>query len=238
MSLCCSVGTFLTGDDCVEEQMANGTNTIQLPAIYETDLTPTNLTASDEHFYFVIWNPCDGQNRYPLNPHVYKDEEWYLLSNGSISRPQAEIPEDRLLHYSQYCLARVKSYEYREYLVFFCEDAYAINDDDNAGGVVYSYGMLASVPFLATTYIVYWLLPDLRNLHGWTLRGYVGCLAMAYSLLGVLQLTPQDQLSNIICIGLGIFSRMMCDSSLLNLRVNAERIALIYNMRDKTMIIL
>ncbi|XP_020295646.1 G-protein coupled receptor Mth2-like isoform X8 [Pseudomyrmex gracilis] len=202
VSLCCPVGTFLTGDYCVEEQTANRTNTIQLPAIYETDLTPTNLTASDEHFYFVIWNPCDGQKRYPLNPHAYKDEKWYLLSNGSILRPQAETPEDRLLHYSQYCLARVKSYEYREYLVFFCEDAYAINDDDNTGGVVYSYGMLASVPFLAATYIVYWLLPDLRNLHGWTLRGYVGCLAMAYSLLGVLQLTPQDQLSNIICIGL------------------------------------
>ena len=198
MSLCCRVGTFLNGDNCVEATM-NGTEAVQLPVIYEMDLISANVTASDKYFDFIIWNPCVGMKRYSLNPRVYKDDEWYLLSNGSIILPLSEEPEERLLDYYQYCLARVESYEYPEYMVFFCDEA--IEDDD---GIIYSYGMLASVPFLVITYVIYWLLPELRNLHGLTLRGYVGCLAMAYSILGVLQLTPQEQIPNDICITIGI----------------------------------
>lgn len=181
----------------------NGTEAVQLPMIYEMDLMPANVTASDKYFDFVIWNPCAGVNRYSLDPHTYEEDKWYLLSNGSILRPLYKEPEERLLDYHQYCLARVKKNEYWEYLVFFCEEVYPIEDDDN-GGVIYSFGMLASVPFLVATYVVYWLLPELRNLHGWTLRGYVGCLAMAYSLLGMFQLTPQEQISFDICITFGI----------------------------------
>ncbi|XP_072750320.1 G-protein coupled receptor Mth2-like [Anoplolepis gracilipes] len=199
VSLCCRVNTFLAGDDCVQA-VTNETEVVQLPAVYETNLVLANITASVQHFNFVIWNPCVGRNRYPLNPHVYLDEKWYLMSNGSILRPLAE--EEHILEYHQYCLARVKSYEYQEYLVFFCEETYSIEDDD--GGVVYSFGMLVSVPFLAATYVVYWLLPDLKNLHGLTLRGYVGCLAMAYSVVGILQLTPQEQILTGVCITLGI----------------------------------
>lgn len=203
MSLCCRVGTFLSADKCVKAT-TKWTEAVRLPVIYEMDLKPANITASDKYFDFIIWNPCVGGKRYSLNPYMYEDEKWYLLSNGSILRPLSEEPEERLLNYDQYCLARVKSYKYQEYLVFFCEEAYPIEDDDNNGGIIYSFGMIASVPFLVATYVVYWLLPELRNLHGRTLRGYVGCLAMAYSLLGVLQLTPQEQISNLICITFGI----------------------------------
>lgn len=177
----------------------NGTEAVQLPAIYEIDLVPANVTANDKYFDFIIWNPCVGMKRYSLDPHMYKDDEWYLLFNGSILRPLSEELEERLLDYHQYCLAQVESI-YQEYLVFFCEESYP---KDN-GNVIYSFGMLASVPFLVATYVVYWLLPDLRNLHGLTLRGYVGCLAVAYSMLGVLQLTSEEQISNSICFTFGI----------------------------------
>ncbi|XP_067203254.1 G-protein coupled receptor Mth2-like [Linepithema humile] len=197
VSLCCHIGNLLFKNNCVNNT-ENGTETVQLPAIYETNLTPTNVTASNEYFRFVVWNPCSGKKRYPLHPDVYEDEKWYLLSNGSIIRPLTDEVEDRILNYDQYCLGRVKSY-YTDYLVFFCEDAV-----EDVSEVVYSFGMLASVPFLVATYAVYWLLPELRNLHGLTLCGYVGCLAIAYSILGVLQLTPQEKISNNICLALGI----------------------------------
>ncbi|XP_018302659.1 G-protein coupled receptor Mth2 [Mycetomoellerius zeteki] len=197
VSLCCRVGTFLNGDNCVEATM-NGTEAVQLPLIYEMDLISANVTASEKYFDFVIWNPCAGMERYSLNPRVYKDDEWYLLSNGTIILPLSEEPEESLLDHYHYCLARVESYEYPEYMVFFCDE---VIEDDN-GGIIYSFGMLASVPFLVVTYVVYWLLPELRNLHGRTLRGYVGCLAMAYSILGMLQLTPQEQIPNGICIAI------------------------------------
>lgn len=179
----------------------NGTEAVPLPVIYDTDLIPTNITASDEYFHFVIGNPCPDASRYALQPHTDEDDKWYLLSNGSILRPLSK--EKRLLEYNKYCLARVERtvYQYLEYLVFFCEYP---TEDDNNGEIIYSYGMLASVPFLVATYVVYWLLPDLRNLHGLTLRGYVGCLAIAYSMLGMLQLTPQEQIPTSICITFGI----------------------------------
>lgn len=174
---------------------------ITLPPVYEVDLTPLNITASDEHFVIRVWNPCVDRTRYNLDPHVYEDEEWYLLSNGSVYRPNAELDEDRVLDYSDYCLARVRNYKYSEYLVFFCEEEYP---DEESNEIVYSYGMIASVPFLVTTYVVYWLLPELWNLHGLTLRGYVGCLTIAYSMLTVIQLTPQASISYEGCIAIGI----------------------------------
>ncbi|XP_032664895.1 G-protein coupled receptor Mth2-like isoform X3 [Odontomachus brunneus] len=195
LSLCCRVGTFLTGNDCV--QSANETEAT-LPLVYEVDLAPTNITASDEHFSFLVWNPCAGSNRYGLNPHLYEDEQWYLLSNGSVYRPEA-TDEDSLLNYDQYCLARVRNYDYAEYLAFFCEEAFP-DDEDNE--IVYSYGMIISVPFLVATFVVYWLLPEMRNIHGLTLRGYVGCLSVAYVMLTMVQLMPQDWLSYDGCIAI------------------------------------
>ncbi|XP_014486106.1 PREDICTED: G-protein coupled receptor Mth2-like isoform X3 [Dinoponera quadriceps] len=184
-------------NDCV--QSANETE-VTLPAIYEpVGLAPTNLTISDEHFAILVWNPCVDSERYHLDPHLYKDEAWRLLANGSVYRPEAEVDEDRFLNYNQYCLARTRNYTYPEYLVFYCEEAYP--DDENSE-VVYSYGMIASLPFLVTTYVVYWLLPELGNLHGLTLRGYVGCLTVAYSVLTAAQLTPQDWIAIEGCIAI------------------------------------
>ncbi|XP_025159131.1 G-protein coupled receptor Mth2 isoform X3 [Harpegnathos saltator] len=200
LSLCCHVGTFLSGDDCV--QSADETE-VTLPTIHEVDLAPANITASDEHFSIKVWDPCAGGNRYTLNPHVYPDERWYLLPNGSVYCPRAEAEEDRLLNYDQYCLARVPKYKYSEYLVFFCEETYPDEEYyEEESEVVYSFGMIASVPFLVTTYVVYWLLPELRNLHGLTLRSYVGCLTTAYFMLTVVQLTPQDRISYEGCIAI------------------------------------
>lgn len=198
LSLCCHIGSFITSESCVE---ATNQTKVQLPTVYDNDLVPMNVTASDQHFIFLVWNPCTGENRYPLTPHIYEDEIWYLLSNGTIYRPLAEEAEDRFLNYRQYCLGRVTDYEYPEYMVFFCEAA-----GEENGGAVYSYGMLASVPFLIATYLVYCLLPELNNLHGLTLRGYVGCLATAYSMLAVLQLTPQEWIAYGSCIAIGITS--------------------------------
>lgn len=43
--------------------------------------------------------------------------------------------------------------------------------------------MMISVPFIAATFLVYVLLPDLRNLHGKCLLGYLLGLIIGYSLL-------------------------------------------------------
>ncbi|XP_072758321.1 G-protein coupled receptor Mth2-like [Anoplolepis gracilipes] len=179
ISLCCRVGTFLTRPHGCMEIMTNKTEIVQLP-VYDTNLTLKNITMSEEYFNFVILDPCtDGKQRTILNPH--DEEKWYLLANGSISMP--EYPEQPILDYRQYCFARIYNhteYSDQEYSALFCVE--------QEKPEMTSYGMLVSVPFLVATYVIYWLLPELRNLHGLTLRGYVGCLAMAYSMMGTQQL--------------------------------------------------
>lgn len=163
---------------------------IELPAIHGS----ANITVNNKHFRFKTWNPCVDSYRYSLNPNSSFEDTWYLLPNGSILRPNITPPD--LLNYNKYCLARLIDSE--EYLVFYCDET----SPDN-GNLLYSLSTLASVPFLVATYIIYWVLPDLRNLHGLTLRGYVGCLAIAYSILAMVQLIPQYQIPYDVCILFG-----------------------------------
>lgn len=201
MSLCCRVGTFLTkAHGCIEITTNETEEMVQLPAVYDINLVLKNISMSDKYFNFVIWNPCAGGHRYFLDSHTYENDKWYLMSNGSLWQPKNL--KKPILDYRQYCLARINSTEYREYLAFVC--MFKDDNDDKKVMMIFFYsGMLVSVPFLIATYIVYWLLPELRNLHGLTLRGYIGCLATAYSTLGMQVLISHHIVSS-TCIVLGI----------------------------------
>lgn len=202
VSLCCRVGTFLTETHgCMEITTNETEEMVQLPVVYDINLIRENISMSDKYFNFVIWNPCAGGHRYFLDSHTYENDKWYLMSNGSIWRPKSL--EKPILDYRQYCLARINSTEYREYLAFVC--MFKNNNGDEKVMIFFYGGMLVSVPFLIATYVVYWLLPELRNLHGLTLRGYIGCLATAYSTLGM-QVLISHHIESSTCIVLAFIS--------------------------------
>lgn len=48
--------------------------------------------------------------------------------------------------------------------------------------------MIMSVPFIAATFLVYLFLPELRNLHGKCLLGYLSGLIVGYSFMAYVQL--------------------------------------------------
>ena len=52
--------------------------------------------------------------------------------------------------------------------------------------------MLFSVPFLVITFLVYGLIPELRNLHGKNLMSYVLCLSVAYTTMAIIHLKTED----------------------------------------------
>ena len=52
--------------------------------------------------------------------------------------------------------------------------------------------MLFSVPFLVITFLVYGIIPELRNLHGKNLMSYVLCLSVAYTTMAFIQLKTED----------------------------------------------
>jgi hypothetical protein len=63
-------------------------------------------------------------------------------------------------------------------------------------------GLLISVPFLIFTVLVYFLIPELRDLHGKSLICHVMCLTVAYIFLAAVQLVGET-LNEKICIFVG-----------------------------------
>lgn len=60
--------------------------------------------------------------------------------------------------------------------------------------------MLLSVPFLLATFIVYAVIPELRNVHGMSLMSYVGGLTVGYTFLATVQIigSREDCLSGVV----------------------------------------
>ncbi|XP_023288844.1 probable G-protein coupled receptor Mth-like 3 isoform X5 [Orussus abietinus] len=195
VSFCCPPGHFLRDRKCNQD----GNRSIPLPAVYEDDLRVSNLAFNEENFLFVVWDPCQGGERYPLYSHEYPEERFFLLKNGSVVTPFLKNAE--VLLFAQYCLTRLPEVE--EYLVLFCYHKVvgmeAEDPDDKP--TFYPVGMIISVPFLVATFVIYAILPELRNLHGLTLRGYVGSLAVAYANLTVVQISSGN-MPDSTCIAL------------------------------------
>ncbi|KOB73813.1 Methuselah-like protein 10, partial [Operophtera brumata] len=61
-------------------------------------------------------------------------------------------------------------------------------DDSYVLYTAYAVGLMLSVPFLLATFLVYALIPELRNLHGMCLMAYCGGLIVAYPFLAYLKL--------------------------------------------------
>jgi len=55
------------------------------------------------------------------------------------------------------------------------------------GNMFYTIGMILSLPFLFSTFLVYALIRDLRNLHGKSLMCHVATLMVAYTSLITVQ---------------------------------------------------
>lgn len=59
--------------------------------------------------------------------------------------------------------------------------------------------MLASVPFILITFLVYGFIPELRNLHGKCLLCYLVCLLLNYIPLATVQLYSIDEINETSC---------------------------------------
>ncbi len=67
---------------------------------------------------------------------------------------------------------------------------------------VYPYLLFISSIFLLTTFVVYSVVPEIRNIHGICVMCHVISMAVAYIGLGIVEMNPD--LSKGLCITLGI----------------------------------
>lgn len=135
-----------------------------------------------------------------LSPE-YATDIWILMANGSIYMEDfAEIPPD-----DSYCLGIDLNTKTNrpEVIALKCIE----KAEPEVRFTFLPIGMLISVPFLMTTFFVYLLIPELRNVHGKSLMSYVFGLTLAYTLLATVQLyTNNESCRN----GGECFNRTLC----------------------------
>lgn len=152
----------------------------------------------EELFQLIVLNPCPS-NGFMLEPEVYVEDEYAILTNGSIYLPH----DDRILNWTTYCFAVIKE----KYRLIMCFD----KQDDTYEDMFYisliydEYiryaSLLMSVPFLLLTFVVYTILPELKNVHGHAIRAYVGSLTVAFLGLVLVNLSEAQSLNSCIALG-------------------------------------
>ncbi|XP_070507494.1 G-protein coupled receptor Mth2-like [Chironomus tepperi] len=135
------------------------------------------------------------------NHGVYRGtfEEIVFLKNGHIEEDGKQIS------WKHYCI----DIEDQEFVFNIC---FAPNEMESISRT-YPYFMLASLPFLLVTLIVYGFTKELRNLHGKCLMAYVSSLTVMYITLIVNSLTDEYLIQyKIICITLGytLLTSLLC----------------------------
>ncbi|XP_050447943.1 G-protein coupled receptor Mth2-like isoform X3 [Cataglyphis hispanica] len=193
--LCCPLG-----DRLIEEKCIAGKGNYPFPDVYSyvrSDSLRREDKKLDALFELVVYDPCQQTERFVLNPDdsEYPNDEYIFLTNGSLYQPYYKdfVPA------TSYCLAVVDRDKFEVTICFGNQTSdNEIPDVNHSLGI--PVGLIISLPFLLVTFVVYSILPELMNMHGYTLRGYVGSLFIAYTVLVVLQLTKSDAIAYSVCI--------------------------------------
>lgn len=192
--LCCSLDSRLIKEKCIA-----GNTDYPFPDVYEYATNDSFERGPigkrlNQIFQLTAHDPCRG-NHFVLDPHFNSNDEYMFLINGSLYLPRT----DQFV--KSYCLAVLQKDKYEVAVCFDLDEEEIVPEEE---GPFLPVGLIISMPFLLATFVVYSILPELRNMHGYTLRGYVGSLFVAYLFLATVQLSEQNIISDVLCIVLGI----------------------------------
>ena len=118
---------------------------------------------------------CDGNaNATWLDPEHFPDDDGYeMRANGTLWWPlEGELP------ISGFCVDRQLGKD--ELTVIACLAENVLEEDDYPLHIMW-IGYFLSLPFLLVTFLVYAIIPELRNIYGKTLMCYVLSLFLAYA---------------------------------------------------------
>ncbi|KAK2589177.1 hypothetical protein KPH14_001993 [Odynerus spinipes] len=190
--LCCTWGYRMENSTCVKFNASS-----YFPPVYDAaTFAPTDLNVDETNFRFFLSDPCNGSTKYKLTPQEYDDDHFLLLHNGSLYLSAIE----RIIEIRDYCFGVIDQDQYDVIMCFGEETSAQEKDSKNEIKMFFPIGLIISVPCLMVTFFVYTIIPELKNMHGRTLRGYVGSLVVAYLVLAILQTTSQENISDSLCI--------------------------------------
>nr|XP_036217277.1 G-protein coupled receptor Mth2-like isoform X5 [Bactrocera oleae] len=122
--------------------------------------------------------PCEGG--YMLMPHMYEEDQWELFENGTLLR----ISDAQYFSRRDYCLQAYNTSEEFVLNPMNCPTVY----EEPPTLMLNTIIMLISAPFLYITILIYWLVPELWNLHTKCLISYLHSLAIGTTLIVVVNM--------------------------------------------------
>uniref|UniRef100_A0A336MK75 CSON002753 protein n=1 Tax=Culicoides sonorensis TaxID=179676 RepID=A0A336MK75_CULSO len=137
---------------------------------------PKNTEITKDFYWKYRKLTC--KDKHYLDPNQYEYDAWWLAQNGSIYVED----DESFLNYDEHCVAVDE--QTKTLLVLKCYEPMEASSRFRMLGI----GMLLSVPFLLVTFIVYAVIPELRNVHGMSLMSYVGGLTVGYTFLATIQI--------------------------------------------------
>ncbi|XP_011160163.1 G-protein coupled receptor Mth2-like [Solenopsis invicta] len=174
VQLCCPVDNFMkkTGK-CV----ANESGTYYFPKMNKykdgSDVPTFSMTFHD---------PCLSQG---FGKSLLPSNEYYFLTDGSLYQGPGKF-----ILPTSYCLV---SFNREIYEVLVC-------NNQRMYPIYVSVCLLISLPFLLATFVVYSILPELQNMHGYTLRAHIVSLFIAYVIMYCgQQVSELQQVDDEIC---------------------------------------
>ena len=142
-------------------------------------------------FWTVFLDPCHGGDLYDLlSDKNKKPDDFQFQNDGTL------FYLGNNYSYSKFCVD--KSNE--ELHLYFCAK-------ESSNSNIVTVSLVISTIFLSFTFLVYLLLPELRNIHGKTLCAHVACLIVAFSSLCYFRLFNQD-IADLYCKMFGIYSNL------------------------------
>lgn len=141
-----------------------------------------------DHFLLLENFVCPA-GIYALDPDEFQEEKFILQANGSLVNANEIIP------LWNYCIDWQMNFDRIGILI--CLTPQMPNEEEN---MAHHVGIAVSIPFLVATFLVYAIIPELKNLYGKTLMCYVICLIISYVFLLLVNYINMSSIHASLCI--------------------------------------
>ncbi|XP_029178614.1 probable G-protein coupled receptor Mth-like 3 [Nylanderia fulva] len=196
--LCCSLGDRLF-DECIPEEIE-----YIFPKVYTNDSTQSEKRIN-ELFNLAIYDSCQDNHVLLFEGFQY---DYKIFTNGSIYLPYYKI----FVESTSYCLAVVDGNEFE---VTICSKTYdkikeiIDNEPLSSDDIMELSAYILSILPLGLVFLVYSILPELRNVQGFMLRNYSGALFVAYGFDTVDFFINSNDVQYPVCVTIA-FIRYFC----------------------------
>ncbi|XP_072744283.1 G-protein coupled receptor Mth2-like [Anoplolepis gracilipes] len=197
--LCCPLGNRLDDEDdkCMPENIK-----YSFPNIYTNDSLQSEKKV-DELFQLTVYDPCQTYHSRFLLPYG-NQYDYMIFANGSLYLSYYK----RFVKLSSYCLAVIEEDKLE---VTICSNSSdEITGDDTKSiesiKIIYVSFHIVSILFLMSIFLIYSILPELRNVHSFILRNYSSALSVAYIFDIVNILITADTVQYSVCLTVAFFN--------------------------------